>query len=265
MRVEHSTAATPPVSVSTEPPRPRTFSTESVLVSPFAPTFPRLSHFFTWIWSYLRPLFSFFIPKKEPEPAPSPSPEVLQALADPKQKPLPPEELPKWVIPSLLAGGAGLIYWKGSAMVDLAKKVPELVWSYAPPLIINLSSPGFVTHGQPLIEQIAQKTIGGPSWVLKSASFTLASYTALQISSYCGYPLGSMFLGFLGQYTFPTGSPGSIIASIGFGYGASKYIEPEKLFWVITAFNTARYAWQALAPAQVSPPRRIDAQKSFQT
>lgn len=212
MRVQSSPITPLPVSVTSAPPRTGTFSTESVLVSPFAPSLPR---FFHWLWSYIRPLFSFLIPKKEPEPAPTPSPQVLQALADPRQKPSPPVALPKWVIPSALAGGVGLIYWQRSNIASIAT-------NQVPVLIANTA----VDRGHKLIEQVAQKTLGGPAWMVKSASLMLTSYAVSHISDYFGYPMGRMF-------------------------------------WVMTTFNTARLAWQSLPPAK--PLRRIDVQRSFLT
>lgn len=226
MKVNPPLATTPPVSVTSAPPRPRTFSTESVLVSPFAPSLPSFSRFFNWLWSYIRPLFSFFIPKKEPEPAPAPSSAVLQALTNPKQKPPPPVELPTWAIPSALAGGAGLIYWQGSNIVSFATAAGGKIVSQVPMMIANAIATGTVNNGHKLVEQVAQKTIGGPPWMVKSASLMLTSYAVSQISDYFGYPMGRMF-------------------------------------WVMTAFNTARLAWQSLTPTK--PLRRIDVQRSFLT
>lgn len=78
MRVENSLSTPAPAQVEPAPVRGEGYSLESTLVPPQAPTFPLLSRFFNYLWSWVSPLFSLFRSNKKAKPPPAP--DVLRAI-----------------------------------------------------------------------------------------------------------------------------------------------------------------------------------------
>ncbi len=119
MKVEQPPRITQTVSVSSPPLPPRpSYSTESTLVSPYAPTFPRLSRFFTWLWDWIR---SFFQSPEKPKPAPAPSPAALQAIQIAQAEKEAASE--SWLdTPTLGIGllGVSLCYWQWERVYPIA-------------------------------------------------------------------------------------------------------------------------------------------------
>ena len=203
MKVERAISA-PPVSLHLPAARPVDYSTESTLVSPHAPSFPRLAKLFSWLWSILRSLFSFCLPKEEP-PAPvaPPSPEILQMVAKVwKKEPTPPLPPPAPIVPPPILQPAvtavGLYYLRGAIQKTGYHEQPGFIGGVA----------AFVTANFPLIianncanvaastfERIASKTAPTISNLkVKTVSRILANGAVWYAANQLGCPLGYLFL-----------------------------------------------------------------------
>lgn len=261
MRVERSSPPQPPVSPHFHAARSYDYSAESVLVSPHAPSFPRLARFFTWLWSYLRILFSCLLPKeKAKEPAPALSAEVLRLIAKAwqKEQPAPPPPAPDamassstWKNYAGLAGAAALLYWQRKNISSFVTAIPNKVFWIAKTIVIDqlptMAATTAIKKSQPKIEQIVQRIFSAPAWIAKSAGLTIPAACIWYASHHLGYPLGQFYLGYLAQFTLPQSPAVMLTTSIGIS-AVSRYIEQEKLFWTILACNIAVFARQTFKP-----------------
>lgn len=238
MKVEQSPHIMQPVSVSSPilPQRP-SFSAESTLVSPYAPTFPRLSRFFNWLWSWLR---SFFQSPEKPKAAPTPSPETLQAIRNAEK------ETGSWFDPTTIGiglAGVGFCYWQWERVYPIASAIPgkilaipALIWSTVPSMIAIQANTVLTSK----IEQKGRAYLPtAPAWMIKGASLTAASAAVWYTTNYLGYPMGQAYLGYLSRLTFQ-GIPAFAVPLA--TSQLTSYFSAEKIFWGILAFNVARYA-----------------------
>ncbi len=256
MKVEQPPRITQTVSVSSPPLPPRpSYSTESTLVSPYAPTFPRLSRFFTWLWDWIR---SIFQSPEKPKPAPAPSPAALQAIQIAQAEKEAASE--SWLdTPTLGIGllGVSLCYWQWERVHPIATAIPGkimaipgVLWSMVPSMIATAANSALNSK----IEQKARQYLPAatPGWMIKGASLTAASAAVWYTSDYLGYPMGQAYLGFLSRLTFQ-GIP-SMVAPFACSY-LTNYYSPEKIFWGVLAFNVARYAQASFSSAPVQQPK----------
>jgi hypothetical protein len=180
MRVEPSSSPPPAPQLSAEQLRPSTYSVESVLVPPQAPTFPRLARFFSWLWSWVRPLFFLCLPKKEPDKTAPPAPDVVQTIQAAQAKKNAPSLIDN-AIDDLLSTGNIM----GAAFAKYFRNIPTFVAQKS------------VTATQAAIEYIAKYTFPNfaPHWI-KGTSFAIASVSVWYASNRLGYPMGWLYLGF---------------------------------------------------------------------
>lgn len=229
MKVEPATSASPPVPLPSIAARPVDYSAESTLVlrklnsctlgfdaaescknldygaliSPHAPSFPRLARFFSWLWSLLRSLFSFCLPREdEPAPIAPPSPEILQMAAkvwkkEPPTTPPPAPELPPPILqPAATAVGLylfrGAIHWTGvHERPGFIGGVVSLGTSSFPLLIANNCRTAVASTFERIAHQAAP-TIS--KLKVKMVSHIAAAGTVWLVANQLGSPLGYFFL-----------------------------------------------------------------------
>lgn len=165
------------------PLRAPTYSVESVLVPPQAPTFPLASKFFNWVWSWLRPLFSPFLPKEEPPPPIALDVVRTIQLAEAKKH-------APWPI-TIAAKQATVAAVKWSVPIALQGSISWYL-GQLPTFVGNQS----VKYTKAAIEQIAKYTLPNISrlWV-EGASLAISSASVWYAADRLGYPLGYIFLG----------------------------------------------------------------------
>ncbi|MBS0629321.1 MAG: hypothetical protein JSS30_03745 [Verrucomicrobia bacterium] len=239
MKVEQSPFVIPPVSVTPILSQRHSYSTESTLVSPFAPSFPRLARFVTWFWNWIR---SFFIKKEAPKQPPTPSLEALRAIQLAQaEKEANSESLINAPTIGLGLAGIGLCYWQWERLYPLATgaagkimAIPSLLWSAVPSMLAIQTTTMINSRIERKIEPYM------PQWIAKGASLAATSAAVWYTSNYLGYPMGQAYLGFLSRMTFESGIP-SLVVPLACSQ-ITNYASPEKVFWAITAFNVARFA-----------------------
>jgi len=216
------------------PQRPMTY-TASELVSPHAPTFPRhLWQFFSNLWDWI---CSFFIKEEPPTAPPQPSEETLQLI----EMTLAKEKAASatWLNRETAAiglVGAAVCYWQWEKVSSFAISVPYFILSQIPSMIAIQTA----SYLSPRLEKKAGSYLPAnmPPWMNKAICQTAVSAAIWYGCRLIGYPMGQAYLGYLSRATLK-GYPSMAVPVM--VSAATSYIEIDKLFWAITAFNIARY------------------------
>lgn len=281
MKVGHNQTYSIPSYPAPEAPRAQTVSptAASTLVSPHAPTFPRLSRLIASIWNWIR---SFFV--KIEEPKQGPSPEVLRAIAARQAASAPLLDRETAAIGLV---GAALCYWHWEKVSTFAMQIPghliaipTFIASMIPTIIAIQSTSALKTRVETTARAHLPRAI--PTWLIRGASVAASSAAVWYASRSIGYGLGQAYLGYLINSTFQ-GSPSiltSVLSEKTIDYlkqepalwtslqvmpslfvsilmvKAANYTDQETILWAISAFNIARFAQLSFSESPPLPHRK---------